>query len=65
MPIKWMSSDPSENAPLVELGAFDKAIFEQLDDLTSMGVNCIELLPIEGSPQTPELGLWNEVLLRT
>jgi hypothetical protein len=33
MPIKWMSSDPSENAPLVELGTFDKVIFEHLDDL--------------------------------
>ena len=41
MPIKWMSSDPSENAPLVELGTFDKVIFEHLNDLASMGVNCI------------------------
>jgi len=56
MPIKWMSSDPSENAPLVELGTFDKVIFEHLDDLASMGVNCIELLPIEDSPQTLNWG---------
>jgi 1,4-alpha-glucan branching enzyme len=52
MPIKWMSSDPGENAPLVELGTFDKVIFEHLNDLSTMGVNCIELLPIEDSPQT-------------
>jgi len=56
MPIKWMSSDPSENAPLVELGTFDKVIFEHLNDLASMGVNCIELLPIEDSPQTLNWG---------
>ena len=52
MPIKWMSSDPSENGPLVELGTFDKVIFEHLNDLASTDVNCIELLPIENSPQT-------------
>jgi 1,4-alpha-glucan branching enzyme len=56
MPIKWMSSDPGENAPLVELGTFDKVIFEHLNDLATLGVNCIELLPIEDSPQTLNWG---------
>jgi len=56
MPIKWMASDPGENAPLVELGTFDKVIFEHLDDLAGMGINCIELLPIEDSPQTLNWG---------
>ena len=56
MPIKWMSSDPGENAPLVELGTFDKVIFEHLDDFAGMGVNCIELLPVEDSPQTLNWG---------
>lgn len=56
MPIKWMSSDPNENAPLVELGTFDKVVFEHLNDLASVGVNCIELLPIEDSPQTLNWG---------
>lgn len=56
MPIKWMSSDPSENAPLAELGTFDKVIFEHLDDLAAAGVNCIELLPVEDSPQTLNWG---------
>jgi 1,4-alpha-glucan branching enzyme len=55
MPIKWMSSDPSEN-PLVELGTIDKVLFEHLDDLVAMGINCIELLPIEDSPQTLNWG---------
>jgi|HubBroStandDraft_2_1064218.scaffolds.fasta_scaffold03346_2 1,4-alpha-glucan branching enzyme len=56
MPIKWMSSDPGENAPLVELGTFDKVIFEHLNDLAAAGVNCIELLPVEDSPQTLNWG---------
>ena len=56
MPIKWMSSDPGENAPLVELGSFDKVIFEHLNDLAAAGVNCIELLPVEDSPQTLNWG---------
>jgi 1,4-alpha-glucan branching enzyme len=56
MPVKWMSSDPSEGAPLVELGTIDKVIFEHLDDLASMRVNCIKLLPVEDSPQTLNWG---------
>jgi 1,4-alpha-glucan branching enzyme len=56
MPVKWMASDPGENAPLVELGTFDKVIFEHLNDLAAMGINCIELLPIEDSPQTLNWG---------
>ncbi len=56
MPIRWMSSDPAENAPLVELGTFDSVIFEHLDDLAGMGVNCIELMPVEDSPQTLNWG---------
>jgi 1,4-alpha-glucan branching enzyme len=56
MPVKWMASDPGENAPLVELGTFDAVLFEHLEDLAAMGVNCIELLPIEDSPQTLNWG---------
>jgi 1,4-alpha-glucan branching enzyme len=56
MPIKWMASDPGEEAGLVELGTFDAVIFEHLDDLAGMGINCIELLPVEDSPQTLNWG---------
>jgi hypothetical protein len=56
MPIEWMASDPGENAPLVELGTFDKVIFEHLDDLAALGIACIELLPIQDSPQTLNWG---------
>ena len=56
MPVKWMSTDPTEGNTLVELGTFDKVIFEHLDDLVASGVNCIELLPIQDSPQTLNWG---------
>ncbi|HWC95569.1 MAG TPA: alpha-amylase family glycosyl hydrolase [Candidatus Sulfopaludibacter sp.] len=56
MPVKWMASDPGENASLVELGTFDKVIFEHLDSLVSLGINCIELLPVQDSPQTLNWG---------
>jgi 1,4-alpha-glucan branching enzyme len=55
MPVKWMASDPSENS-LVELGTFDAIIFEHLQDLVEMGINCIELLPIEDTSQTLNWG---------
>jgi pullulanase/glycogen debranching enzyme len=55
MPVKWMSGDPLENS-LAELGTFEKIVFEHLDYLTSLGINCIELLPIEDSSQTLDWG---------
>jgi 1,4-alpha-glucan branching enzyme len=55
MPVKWMSSDPDEN-PLVELGTLERVIFEQLDRLAELGINCIELLPIEDTSQTLDWG---------
>jgi 1,4-alpha-glucan branching enzyme len=55
MPVKWMSNDPQEN-PVVELGTLEKVVFEQLDRLVSLGINCIELLPIEDTSQTLDWG---------
>jgi 1,4-alpha-glucan branching enzyme len=55
MPLRWMSNAAPDNA-LVELGNFEKTVFEHLDDLALLGVNCIELLPIEDSPQTLDWG---------
>jgi pullulanase/glycogen debranching enzyme len=55
MPVKWMSNDPIEN-PLVELGTFEKILFEHLGYLSNLGINCIELLPIQDSSQTLNWG---------
>jgi 1,4-alpha-glucan branching enzyme len=54
MPLKWMAS-ASDNS-LVEVGTFDKVIYEHLDYLETLGVNCIELLPIEDTSQTLNWG---------
>ena len=55
MPVKWMASDPGEKS-LIDLGTFDEIIFEHLQDLVEMGINCIELLPIEDTSQTLNWG---------
>lgn len=54
MPVKWMSTDPENR--LVELGTLERVIFEQLDRLVQLGVNCVELLPIEDTAQTLDWG---------
>lgn len=53
MPLRWMDGDLSRQ---VGLGTFDKALFEHLDRLAASGVNCIELLPIQDSPDTLNWG---------
>ena len=54
--VKLMASDPEENNPLVELGTFEELVFERLDYLVNLGINCIELLPIEDTSQTLDWG---------
>jgi pullulanase/glycogen debranching enzyme len=55
MPLRWMTNDAPEDA-VVDLGTFEMTVFEHLDDLKALGVNCIELRPIEDSPQTLNWG---------
>ena len=54
MPLKWMES-ASDN-PYVDLGTFDEVIFEHLQNLKNLNINCIELLPIEDTSQTLDWG---------
>lgn len=54
MPLKWMSK--ATDNPLVDLGTFDEVVFEHLDSLQSLGINCIELLPIQDTSQTLDWG---------
>jgi 1,4-alpha-glucan branching enzyme len=53
MPLRWMDGDHTRQ---VGLGTFEKAVFEHLDRLADMGVNCIELLPPLDSPDTLNWG---------
>ena len=54
MPLKWMTS--ATDNPLVDLGTFEEVVFEHLDALKALGINCIELLPIEDTSQTLDWG---------
>ena len=56
MPVHWMSSNGDLARRQVDLATFDEALFEHLDDLVSLGINTIELLPIEDSPDTLNWG---------
>jgi 1,4-alpha-glucan branching enzyme len=53
MPLRWMDGDVWRQ---VGLGTFEKTVFEHLDRLAGMGVNCIELLPPLDSPDTLNWG---------
>ncbi len=58
MPLRWMSTPPGETGSMRQLGlgTFDRVIFEHLDDLTALGINCIELLPVQDSADTLNWG---------
>ncbi|MET0027303.1 MAG: alpha-amylase family glycosyl hydrolase [Candidatus Thiodiazotropha sp.] len=55
MPMRWMESAP-EKARQVGLGTFEKVVFAHLDRLKSLGINAIELLPVQDSPDTLNWG---------
>jgi 1,4-alpha-glucan branching enzyme len=57
MPLRWIDAGEDGLNRQVGLGTFDKAIFELLDRLiVPLGVNCIELLPVQDSPDTLNWG---------
>ncbi len=53
LPVHWMSGDMTRQ---VGLGTFEKMVFEHLQDLRDLGINAIELLPIEDSSDTLNWG---------
>ncbi|MES9971920.1 MAG: alpha-amylase family glycosyl hydrolase [Candidatus Thiodiazotropha sp.] len=55
MPMRWMESAP-EKARQVGLGTFEKVVFAHLDRLKTLGINAIELLPVQDSPDTLNWG---------
>ncbi|MBC7927708.1 MAG: hypothetical protein H7039_18845 [Bryobacteraceae bacterium] len=56
MPVRWMVSGPAELDRQVGLATFDKVIFERLEQLVDLGINTIELLPVQDSPDTVNWG---------
>jgi 1,4-alpha-glucan branching enzyme len=55
MPMRWMESAP-EKARQVGLGTFEKVVFAHLDRLKALGINAIEMLPVQDSPDTLNWG---------
>ena len=55
MPMRWMESAP-ERIRQVGLGTFEKVAFMRLDELRDLGINAIELLPVQDSADTLNWG---------
>ena len=55
MPMRWMESAP-EKIRQVGLGTFEKTVFAHLDRLQDLGINAIELLPVQDSADTLNWG---------
>jgi len=58
MPLRWMTSPTGETGSLrqIGLGTFEQVIFQKLDELSNLGINTIELLPIQDSADTLNWG---------
>ena len=56
MPVHWMTSGAELTNRQVDLATFDEALFEHLSDLQDLGINTIELLPVQDSPDTLNWG---------
>jgi 1,4-alpha-glucan branching enzyme len=55
MPMRWMENAP-EKIRQVGLGTFEKVVFAHLDKLQELGINAVELLPVQDSPDTLNWG---------
>lgn len=51
MPMRWMENAP-EDLRQVALGTFEKVVFTRLNELHDLGINAIELLPVQDSADT-------------
>ena len=56
LPMRWVDTSPDAAQRQVGLGTFDKAVFERLAYVQSLGVNAVELLPVQDSPDTLNWG---------
>jgi 1,4-alpha-glucan branching enzyme len=57
MPLRWMDTGGDDAGfRQVDLGTFEAVLFRRLDDLQRLGVNAVELLPIQDSPDTLNWG---------
>ena len=55
LPLRWVENAP-EHTRQVGLGTFEGAVFRHLDRIADLGINAIELLPVQDSPDTLNWG---------
>lgn len=55
LPLRWTGDSP-DHARQIGLGDFDRLLFARLNHLAELGINTIELLPIQDSPDTLNWG---------
>jgi 1,4-alpha-glucan branching enzyme len=55
MPMRWMESAP-ERIRQIGLGTFERAVFMRLDKIAELGINAVELLPVQDSADTLNWG---------
>lgn len=56
LPVRWVDTTDDGKDRNIALGTFDKTLFQRLDYFADLGVNAIELLPIQDSPDTLNWG---------
>jgi 1,4-alpha-glucan branching enzyme len=56
LPMRWVDSPPEGQERQVGLGTFDKALFEHLEYFKDLGINAIEILPVQDSSDTLNWG---------
>ena len=56
LPMRWVDAPSDAAMRQVDLGTFDKAIFEHLDYIEKLGCNAIELLPVQDLTDTLNWG---------
>jgi 1,4-alpha-glucan branching enzyme len=52
LPMRWIDAPPDGEERQIGLGTFDKALFEHLQYFKDIGINAIEILPAQDSPDT-------------
>lgn len=56
LPMRWVDSPPEGQERQVGLGTFDKALFEHIEYFKDLGINAIEILPVQDSSDTLNWG---------
>jgi 1,4-alpha-glucan branching enzyme len=59
LPVRWMTGEEGSDFPgirQVDLGTFESTLFGHLSDLAELGINAVEIMPCQDSPDTLNWG---------